>query len=240
MTAELLHLEDLDRFANGKMPAQEAADFRIRLATDHALKAEFELYKSLTSGIKTFHRKRLLKQMGRFEDKFQQSAIPFYQKTSVRQLSIAASMVVLLGAGVFLWNNQRKKGNWQDAFIDDPGLPVLMSSRKDAYNQAMNFYRQGSYQEALNALPAKTSDTANYYRGIFWLKLQKPETAFRYLSPVSKQSTSAFKQKAEYYSAMALWQNGRKTEAKTAFEAIAKNQDHPFHDISVEILANSF
>ena len=115
-----------------------------------------------------------------------------------------------------------------------------MSNNYNAYTQAMNFYRQGEYQKALNSLPASNSDTASYYRGIFWLKLEEPASAFRYLNPVKNQNNSAFQQKAEYYSAMALWKNGTKMEAKSAFEKITANQAHPFYDISVEILASSF
>ncbi|MFC5269750.1 hypothetical protein [Adhaeribacter terreus] len=241
MNPELSHLEDIERFAGGQMTAQEVSEFRKRLAVDNDLMAEFELFRTLKAGIKSFHRERLLGQMAAYEAQLQKETQPSYQRFSFRKLGIAASVAAVLGAGIFLWNQQSKQANnWQAAFIDDPGLPVLMSNNKSAYNQAMNFYRQGQFKEALNSLPTTTSDTTTFYRGIFWLKLQNSDSAFRYLDPVRNQSTSAFKHKADYYSAMALWQAGKKPEAKAAFKKMAANEQHPFHDISAEILGSSF
>ncbi|MBK0402371.1 hypothetical protein I5M27_05205 [Adhaeribacter sp. BT258] len=242
MNPELSHLEDLERFAGGLMTAKETSDFRQRLAIDNNLMAEFELYQTLKTGIKTFHRERLLGQMAIYEAQLQQhTSLPFYQRIAFRKLGIAASVAAIFGAGIFMWNQQNKKeNNWEAALINDPGLPVLMSNNKSAYNQAMNFYRQGQFKNALNSLPANTTDTTAYYRGIFWLKLQNSDSAFYYLDPIRKQSASAFRQKADYYSAMALWQAGKKEEAQAVFQKMAANEEHPFQEASVEILENSF
>jgi hypothetical protein len=115
-----------------------------------------------------------------------------------------------------------------------------MSSSKSAYNQAMNFYRQGQFESALNSLPANASDTTAFYRGLFRLKLENADSAFHYLAPIRNQESSAFRQKAEYYSAMALWQAGKKTEAQAMFEKMASTPNHAFQDAAVEILDNSF
>src|SRR5690606_24528922 len=120
-----------------------------RLATDNALLVEYELYQTLRTGIRQFHRNRLFKQMEQFESNFQEKNKAGF---SLRKLGIAASVAAALGIGIFMWSQQNSnQHNWQASFIDDPGLPVLMSNNQNAYNQAMNFYRQGQYQEALNS-----------------------------------------------------------------------------------------
>jgi hypothetical protein len=234
---ELPHIDDFDRFDSGGMNATEAADFTFRLKAEPELAAEYDLYQKLKDGIKSFKRLELKKRLQNLstDNTGTGGSAPFGISWN---WAIAASIAAIVTAGGLFWNPfAAKKVNWQAAFVEDPGLPVLMGHSELAkLSEAMNLYRQGQYSEALNTLPATTSDTVAYYRGIFWLKLQKPDSAISYLEQIRKQHNSAYKQKADYYTAMALWQGGRGAEAKPIFKQISKTTDHPFHDLTLKIL----
>src|SRR5688572_13969967 len=209
------------------MNATEAAAFTLRLNAEPELAAEYDLYQKLKDGIRSFKRLELKKRLQNLKsDDAAGGSAPFGISWN---WAIAASVAAIITAGGLFWNPfAAKEENWQAAFVEDPGLPVLMGhSENSKLSDAMNLYRQGQYSEALQALPTSTSDTVAYYRGIFWLKLQKPDSAVSYLDQIRKQNNSAFKQKAEYYTAMALWQGGRGAEAKPIFEQISKSKDHP-------------
>lgn len=235
MIYELPHIDDFDRFDTGGMNATEAADFTLRLKDEPELAAEYDLYQKLKDGIRSFKRLELKKRLQKLDSENAGGSAPFGISWN---WAIAASVAAIITAGGLFWNPfAAKEENWQAAFVEDPGLPVLMSHTENSkLSDAMNLYRQGQYSEALQALPTSTSDTVAYYRGIFWLKLQKPDSAVSYLDQIRKRNNSAFKQKAEYYTAMALWQGGRGAEAKPIFKQISKTQDHPFQDLAIKII----
>jgi hypothetical protein len=232
---ELPHIDDFDRFDAGGMDASEAAAFNLRLNAEPELAAEYDLYQKLKDGIRSFKRLELKKRLQTIKSENTGGSAPFGISWN---WAIAASVAAIVTAGGLFWNPfAAKEENWKAAFVEDPGLPVLMGhSNNEKLSDAMNLYRQGQYSEALQKLPSTSSDTVAYYRGIFWLKLQKPDLAVSYLDQIRKQNNSAFKQKAEYYIAMALWQGGRGAEAKPIFKQISKSQDHPFQDIALKIL----
>ncbi|HSI89662.1 MAG TPA: hypothetical protein VK927_01035 [Adhaeribacter sp.] len=244
MEYELAHLEEFDRYESGQMPVNEAESFRQRLLIDKDLAEEHMLYLTLRTGIRTYHRKRLKNLFQKFEANAGYNNLQVKGLSSGRSVAwkwaVAASATVVLATGLVVWQ-LKKTTPWERAYIEEPGLPVLMSQpvqETSLYNQSMNFYRQGQFKEALASLPVNNSDTVAYFKGIFSLKMENPDSAVWFLQRVRGNQGSAFTQKADYYAAMALWKAKRTSEAITIFNEIAADQNHKFHSEAAAILQN--
>lgn len=234
---ELPHLDEFDRFERGEMKNIEKTAYQQRLDTEPELAAEYKLYLKLKSGIRSFHRAELKKRLQNLSP----SQTTMLKRDHSWQWAIAASVAIAVTAVSYFYNPfAPKQEQWQAAYIEDPGLPVLMGhNQNQQLTEAMNLYRQGQFSEALTSLPTTKNDTVAYYRGIFWLKLEKTDSALSHLERVRNMTGSAFKQKADYYTAMALWQGGRSREAKPIFKQMSKDPNHPFQEQASRILKDN-
>ncbi len=153
---------------------------------------------------------------------------------------LAAAATLVLAGGLSMWTLLRQPDPQAlaDRYgVPEPGLPVLMGEagpgRRSLVNQAMNAYKLGQPEVALRtweALPAGSvgADTVLYYRGIFQLRLHQNEQAATAMARLQALPTTAFRERADYYFALALWAQGRTAEALTAFERLAAQPEHPF------------
>ncbi len=156
-----------------------------------------------------------------------------------RWRTVAAAALVVAG-GVGTWAVLRYPDSQALAdryVVADPGLPVLMSqpgaATRPLLNQAMNAYKLRDPATALaawDALPAGTvgADTLLFYRGLFQLQLHHNEAAETALLRVRRLPASAFRERADYYFAVALWAQGRTPEAQAAFEQLLTVPGHPY------------
>ena len=153
--------------------------------------------------------------------------------------TVAAAALVVAG-GVGTWAVLRPSNSQALAdryVVADPGLPVLMSqpgaATRPLLNQAMNAYKLRDPATALaawDALPAGAvgADTLLFYRGLFQLQLHHNEAAAAALVRVRRLPASAFRERADYYFAVALWAQGRTPEAQAAFEQLLTVPGHPY------------
>lgn len=159
--------------------------------------------------------------------------IPFYQNT--RQLYwVAASLVILVVAFFGIYSNNQS-GLYEKHLYQDPGLPVLMSqSNQYQLYDAMSFYSEGNYEVAAQKLLALqnesgATDTTSYYLGASLLYSGKSTEAIPYFKEI-QNSTSSFKERADWLMVLAYLQNNEEENATELLNEIVSNTKHTFYD----------
>ncbi len=114
-----------------------------------------------------------------------------------------ASIIILLGFSVFLFMNTSTK-NKKNYFVNDEGFSVYMNDARTNHTalfNGMSYYRVGEFEKAIKYFKeVLNNDTANYYKGLCFLKLDKPDSALIDLRRIDKNSE--YFNKANYYLAI--------------------------------------
>lgn len=237
----------LEAYAAHALPPAARAAVEARLATDPGFRAALAEHHALVAGIRADGRATLRQRLGRVEEELARPVAPLRTAVNPPQLRVswsarwgrlATAAVVVLAAGAGLWALRPDAQAQASRYgVPEPGLPVLMggggSGRRLLVNQAMNAYKLGDVAGALSAwdaVPAGTigADTLLYFRGIFQLRLHQNAAAEAAMVRLQRLPVTAFRERADYYFALALWAQDRPDEARAAFERLATSPGHSF------------
>lgn len=219
-----------DDFISGRMDADQQAEFEERLEKDAAFKKEYVRYICLIEGINKYERERL-KRLITDDSK----AIRRLNTRPARSLRItfaaAAVIFLLLIPGFVIYKNIRFPHRiYKQFYYDDPGLPVVMgSSRNAALDGAMIEYKDKNYSGALNNLESMlavepNSDTLNYYSGICYLQTKRPSDALSCFNKITN-AASPYYYLSKYYSGLAYIKLRDYSEAQNVLSEVLKCGD---------------
>ncbi len=243
----LKNIELIEAFFEGRLDAEEQQRVQTLLDTEPEFKEEFELYKTLVTGIKNLRADEIKSELKKIDDELDEK-----QKHPTKSsnsffgipLAIAATLtVILISAGYWLYQSKfSERAIAFKYYVEDPGLPVLMSSGNNkAFDEAMNLYKLNQYEESLFAFQdILKSDTTNdsllYYSGVNLLKQKEYIQAITYFRKVCDIPKSEFHQDAHYRLAICLMLEGNRNEATQLFSEIIKDSDNPYRESALKIL----
>jgi hypothetical protein len=131
---------------------------------------------------------------------------------------IAASIILLITVGVFtklyFFNQQTLQNYW----VQDTGFKVLMGNenKRTSIANGMSFYKAQQFKEAITEFSFNHyNDTAIYYSGICFIKMNELDSAEKYLQNVPQ--TSHYKIKSMYYLALSYLFNNKQNQALHIF-----------------------
>ena len=239
------NLEEIERYCENKMSAQEKADFERRLLLEPDLQEELELYKNVIAGIKNSGKEEELRQQLKKLDKQMDAnaSVPEQVKKSRKFIyySVAASLALIIGISYMLIchpnNNTITKFEEKDI-----GMPVLMGNSSNVeFSKGMNFYKQAQYDSALfiftKLASVAQSDTLQYYTGVIQYEKGDYIHATNYFQDVIDHfPLGIFFNKARYRLGLSLWHKNKCDEAKKIFKGIAADNNSPYADKAKEIL----
>lgn len=245
-TEPLKNIELIEAFFEGRLDAAEQKRVQTLLITEPEFKEEFELYKTLVTGIKSLHADEIKSQLKKIDEELDEKHKSSYRSSNsffgIPWAIAAILTVILMSAGYWLYqNNFSERAIAFKYYVEDPGLPVLMSSGSNkVLDEAMNHYKLGEYQESFSAMEnLLTSDTSNdtllYYSGVSLLKLDKPQEAAVYFRKVMSVTASEFFQDAQYRLAFCLLLEGNKGEADQIFSEIIKYSNNPYRESAIKL-----
>ena len=158
MSEVLKNIELIENYCEGKLSAVEHTDFETRLLIDAELKEEFELYKAIVSGIKEHGEDNLKAKLklvdSELDNEHKIIELGKGNKKSIRYWAIAASVVFIVGLGLF-WSlvNKTDLPQLANVYYDkEKGLPVEMSVTENQLAEVMAFYKSGDYVATINKL----------------------------------------------------------------------------------------
>ena len=227
------HIDLFDRYRNGDLSDLEMREFDARLAYDAEFKEAFEHYEILESGIKAHFRNELKTKLQAFDqqmDRHSQRKAPS-NRIFVWSVSIAASLFI----GVFLFYHFSTNTNIQLAqeyWPVEPGLPVKMGT-KGKYDDAMNAYKLGEFEEAHSLLENIPSDTSAYFSGVIAFEQNKFAEAKAQFKRIER--TSSYYTAAQFRMGLIFLSEGDVNAAKKIFRAQIK-ENTSFKGTSEDVL----
>jgi TolA-binding protein len=127
---------------------------------------------------------------------------------------IAAGIVLVISLGFLVKLSVRNKTSAiTNYWIEDAGFKVWMgdSDKSMALNSGMSYYRAEDYKLALEQFVKITqNDTALYYSGISFIKLNELDSAEKVLKQLLPES--AYKNKSNFYLSLCYLSNNKTSE----------------------------
>lgn len=248
------YLEELERFADGRLSDAEQAAFEVRLETDADLYRAYQAYEQLTAdlrwvaGHETLYQ-RLLALDQRLDQR--EAALSRVRRRRRQQqqhwgLGVGAALLALLALWL-LWRPAAPSGTeqWAQLYQPEVGLPdSALREQRPLLAEAMRFYRAGEYQPALQVLTripttAIGQDTLTYYHGIFLLSQEDPkqiQAAQSFLRRVATQASSRLAGPARYHLGMAYWRNQQLSAARNTLRAVSNDPRNPYQPAARRVL----
>lgn len=221
-------LETIERYLNKTMGVDERISFEKELKENKVLRQQVDDTEILFSGIKKAVFKDKLNELHthlNHKEKLQKKESKVF-KLNFKALSIAASVLLLIG-GFWFFNQPSTNQNLFDQYFEpDRGLATVMSETDNyVFDDAMVDYKNAKYDLAIHKwevlLKTKPdNDTLNYFLGVAQLSKNNEKKAIDYLNNVTKNKQSKFIYDAYYYLGLAYLKTDN-TEA--SIENLKKN-----------------
>jgi len=230
------HFDEINNFLFGSMVAGEKALFQARMLIDSDLSRDVTEFEGTIATFRKLDRTTLLRGFKAIDWELDLAVLPAKRKIKIAFLSIAASMVLLIGAAVYLF---RSESNQKIAGYDEPeiGLPVVMGESDRLFDNAMSYYKMSDYEKSLELLnkisAGKGPDTLNYFRGINYYMMSDYRSAIGSFKLVTKHS--ALYAKASYKLGLAYWYENQPEQALRVFE-ILKGLESPYQQRAAKIV----
>ena len=140
---------------------------------------------------------------------------PTNQKHSGNYYKIAAGIVLLISVGFLIkFTLTDTSPTIANYWVEDAGFKVWMgpTDKSMMLQNGMSYYRAEDYKLALEQFVSITqNDTALYYSGICFIKLNELDSAENYLKQLLP--TSVYKNKANFYLSLCYLFNNKTNEA---------------------------
>jgi hypothetical protein len=144
---------------------------------------------------------------------------------------IAAGIVLIISLGFLVkFTLSDKSSTITNYWIEDSGFKVWMgdNDKSMALNNGMSYYKSEDYEAALNKfLTVSANDTAQYYAGICYIKVNQLDSATYYLNALS--NLSVYKNKSYFYLALCYLFNNKQHEG---YKLLSKRT---FNQIDLEV-----
>lgn len=233
MEDNLKNIELIEAFYENRLSPEERHDFQVRLLVDKELEEEFEFYKKIVYGfddIKADNIRRKLKQID--------AEIDLKDKTRSKQRKghsfwVVSSLLVISVLIIYLRYNSSTDYS-SDMLPYEPGLPVLMGTHSQVYfDNGMSSFKAGDYTTAERLFSKfaalHQSDTSLFYLGNAQLRNGQYALAIESFKKVKLFDNSHYREKADYYLALAFLANRNKKEAGEVLRLISLDTNHLFY-----------
>ncbi len=215
--------ERIERYLTGMMKPEEQAAFENALKTDTSLKQQVEEVSLL---IRAVEERSLRNKLDEFHEEITAKGSNVKSIRPWIKYVVAASVVFLIGLGIWLLSGQKNRNEklFAQYFKPDPGLITPMSTTSNyEFYRGMVDYKQGKYREAIerwNPLLEREpeNDTLNFYLGVSFLAKDETGKAIAYLSKTVHYPNSIFISEAWYYLGLAHLKAGNSEEAIRSFK----------------------
>jgi len=216
--------ESIEAYLNQSLSDEDLSAFEDRLQNEAGFTTKVEDIKAILMGLET---QALKEQLDSFHKDLSNTepdhlAQPRKVRTLVwRRIAVAAVIIIATGSFWFLSGNANDQ-LYADYYKPDPGLPTTMGDTENyEFYKAMVSYKQGKYDDALVVWKGQlknkvSSDTLSYFIGSALLANKKETEAISYLTYVTKQEGTSFKDDAYFYLGLAYLKAKKTEDAKNA------------------------
>ena len=232
--------ENIEKYLDGLMSADELRDFNVQLSKDKQLLAQLEEARLARIVIEEAGRLNLKNTLQRFDDemvagnsKVQTKVMRLWLK---RTIPLAAILVVFFGIFQFMNTTVSLTKAYDDAF-EVYQAPSSIRSNDNAvklnWETAIKFYKNEDFSNALVYFTKAKGEAPEYlvhfYIGLSAMSQENPNDAlaeeyfFRVL-----QTDNDFKQQAKWYRGLVLLRMGEHGKAITVFKDIVEKKSYAY------------
>lgn len=251
--------ELIEAYLTNELSAVDQLAFENDLKADAELKAEVDRQRDIRLGLRALGIERALERAkAQYKATSAPAETPLVSQPVVRPLvswrywAAAASVVVVLGAGYFAYQqttNRQADIAYAETFSSDPTTDLMKDfpsgqmapSIRDQFLDAMTAYKSGKYDkviEQLKTLPAdkQTLPYRNYFLGLSYLANKQPVEAIPLLTKAQAASSGKLRQKSEWFLALAYVKTNQKEKALPLLKRISTDKAHPFQSLAKRVL----
>ena len=217
--------EQIEHYVLGNMLPKDKEMFEIELFNNDKLKECVEQQRQFILAIQE---NALKKKLDYFHEQMELTNVKKDNKVyklnfKPKKISIAASIVLLLGLGSIWFLNKPSLNEklFVEYFTPDPGLPTVMGNQAKNFKflDAMVDYKIGDYEKAINKwqklLPQRpANDTLNYFLGMAYLANGGIEKSIPFIEKTTLHDMSVFNDEAHYYLGLVYVKKGDFEKAK--------------------------
>lgn len=230
MNETLPNENDLLRYLDGEMTADEKTAFEARLQKDPVLKQELEKLSVAIAGVRQFGTAQKLhtihaEMMKELRPSADKGRVVRMKRPFMVGLLAAASLVAIV-VGIKMFSGQTPDADdlYRQAFVD---YTVSGSRGRAQASQVENFYREKNYTAVMEASKKDSLSSADsLLTGISHLKTNDAAGAIVWLQNIRSEAS---KPDAEFYLSLALLKARHFSESGSLMKKIQADPNHPYH-----------
>ncbi len=237
----------IDDFILGRLPEDEAAEFRVQLTQDIELQLAVAQRRELIDGIETHARQALKQKLQNIHtEAFGESPATVARVRPLWPRLAAAATILLLIAALGWWFWGSGASSPEMLYVDYYAAYDLNSGRRSDgeadLRRIEELYRAGDYAAAWPLLQAQLQDqSANtsewlLVAGIMQLELNQPATARQYFQQILDRQDFNYADQARWYSALAYLKESNVASAQALLQSLAADSGADHHAAAVELL----
>lgn len=232
--------EKIDLYLTDKMTATEKARFESDIQQSSELRTQFEEQKLLMEMVEVGTLKNTLSNIDQKWDRLKKDE----KRLDFRNLSIAATLVLMIGIGLTWWVTKPEAVSDQvfaTVFEADPGLPSRMDETLEyEFDDAMVDYKMGDYSKSTFKFLTLSRDkikpdSVQYYLAMSYLGEKKYKQAYETLKFYSPEDPR-LQQKGEWYLALTALKVNQEAESKSLLDKISRQPDHNYKQEAAKAL----
>jgi len=239
-TSTSIKMNEIDRYLHRELTAEELTAFELEMENNSDLVAEVNLFQNIDAAIQESDVMALRARLDAInadiigEKRKENSFITRIPRKRLAAVSVAASLILLLGINGILRNNvSTTDGLYGKYYTTYPATGISRASGAGLDNEiskALLQFNEKNYGESLILFRAILDQDAdnpvgNFYSGMAYQETGQYEKAITSYQHVIKTGNNLFVNQAEWYSGLCYLQNNDRKNAIRQFKKIADSKN---------------
>ena len=239
-TSTSIKMNEIDRYLHRELTAEELTAFELEMENNSDLVAEVNLFQNIDAAIQESDVMALRARLDAIntdiigEKRKENSFITRIPRKRLAAVSVAASLILLLGINGILRNNvSTTDGLYGKYYTTYPATGISRASGAGLDNEiskALLQFNEKNYAESLILFRAILDQDAdnpvgNFYSGMAYQETGQYEKAIASYQHVIKTGNNLFVNQAEWYSGLCYLQNDDRKNAIRQFKKIADSKN---------------
>ena len=247
----------IQKYLDKQMSGQEIADFEQELKINPELYEELLLHKDVDAAIKDLIGENMfLKNLELAHKSYMESTTkknsaktPIFQLTPKYLIRYAAAAVIFIALSVGVFYTMSSKSISPDKLYTSYYVPYEVNGANRSGNagdeslieKAMQKFEQKDFDGAIKIFNSmkttgNTNISSNFYKGIAYLEMNKPNEAIKSLEVVVKNENSEVLAEAEWYLGLAYLKANDLDNARKQFTKVSEK--YPFYKKKADEIIN--
>ena len=209
------HIDAIEAYLEQRMSLSERTAFEQKLASDPALKAEFDTYRAAMKLLEL----KVVEAPPTVKNK----------RLGLSWWSIAAGVLILIAVGIwaFAQSNYSDKtlvaANYQNPIFSNT---LRGETGPGQYQVALADFNQGQYRQAIERLSGIEDEEALFLSAHSWFQLKEWEQAASIFKQLADNKINIRQESAEWFLALSYLAQGKEDKATQILQAIVTTEGH--------------